>query len=222
MVPAGTVLPGASNSVEIFTADLLIPEPGLHVTFTHKPPPHYSPTSLELWCWMEPSNTAGFTAAGASLGADASSLDTAAPSASAAALTAKPNVVTADTTKALVADTAGQTVGLGSGDVPQSALQGLVMNMPKPALESRDERAFQGRRASPGGASAAADARGQNAVLDTTREVAPSSPALAPGSTDKHGEAEPGAGARVLAMLQPQGALIVTTDGQGSQVLLER
>lgn len=54
----GNVAPGASASVEIFTADLLIPEPGLHVSFTYKPPAHPSPTHLELWCWMEPSNTA--------------------------------------------------------------------------------------------------------------------------------------------------------------------
>ncbi|DBB01203.1 TPA: hypothetical protein ACH3X1_001085 [Trebouxia sp. C0004] len=54
----GHVAPGASASMEIFTADLLIPEPGLHVSFTYKPPAHLTPTHLELWCWMEPSNTA--------------------------------------------------------------------------------------------------------------------------------------------------------------------
>ncbi len=63
---AGNVAPGASASVEIFTADLLIPEPGLHVSFTYKPPAQPTPTHLELWCWMEPSNTATASASAAS------------------------------------------------------------------------------------------------------------------------------------------------------------
>ena len=53
---AGAVKPGTSGSVEIFTADLLIPEPGLRVAFTFKPSLPASQLSLELWCWMEPSN----------------------------------------------------------------------------------------------------------------------------------------------------------------------
>ncbi|KAL0029243.1 hypothetical protein WJX79_005154 [Trebouxia sp. C0005] len=62
----GSVAPGASASVQIFTADLLIPEPGLHVNFTYQPPAHPTPTHLELWCWMEPSNTAAASASAAS------------------------------------------------------------------------------------------------------------------------------------------------------------
>ena len=56
MLAAGVVHPGTSSSVEIFTADLLIPEPGLQVAFTFKPNLPASQLSLELWCWMEPSN----------------------------------------------------------------------------------------------------------------------------------------------------------------------
>ncbi len=55
---AGAVGPGKSSSVEIFTANLLIPQPGLRVSFTYKPHAQDTTTSLELWCWMEPSNTA--------------------------------------------------------------------------------------------------------------------------------------------------------------------
>ncbi|KAL0046963.1 hypothetical protein WJX82_003119 [Trebouxia sp. C0006] len=51
----GNVAPGVSASVEIFTADLLIPEPGLYVSFTYKAPAQPTPTHMELWCWMEPS-----------------------------------------------------------------------------------------------------------------------------------------------------------------------
>ena len=55
---AGSVAPGSSASVELFKADLLIPPPGLQVTFTYKPPSPPTPTTLQLWCWMEPSNAA--------------------------------------------------------------------------------------------------------------------------------------------------------------------
>ena len=44
--------------MEIFTADLLIPLAGLCVSFTYKPPAQPTATTLELWCWMEPSNSA--------------------------------------------------------------------------------------------------------------------------------------------------------------------
>ena len=43
--------------MEIFTADLLIPEPGLRVAFTFRPLLPASQASMELWCWMEPSNS---------------------------------------------------------------------------------------------------------------------------------------------------------------------
>ena len=57
ILAAGAVKPGTSSSVEIFTADLLIPGPGLRVAFTFKPSLPASQLSLELWCWMEPSNS---------------------------------------------------------------------------------------------------------------------------------------------------------------------
>ena len=56
VLTAGAVKPGTSSSVKIFTADLLIPQPGLQVAFTFKPTMPASQISLELWCWMEPSN----------------------------------------------------------------------------------------------------------------------------------------------------------------------
>lgn len=52
----GSVQPDSSASVELFKADLLIPRPGLQVTFTYRPLSPPTPTELQLWCWMEPSN----------------------------------------------------------------------------------------------------------------------------------------------------------------------
>lgn len=73
---AGAVKPGTSGSVEIFTADLLIPAPGLRVAFTYKPSMPASQLQLELWCWMEPSNsdsdTAGTTTGPGSVADDGS------------------------------------------------------------------------------------------------------------------------------------------------------
>ena len=54
-VCAGSVAPGTSASVEIFTADLLISQPGIQASFTYKPASSQQ-TPLELWCWFEPSN----------------------------------------------------------------------------------------------------------------------------------------------------------------------
>lgn len=62
MLTAGAVKPGTSRSVEVFTADLVIPESGLRVAFTFKPTMPASQISLELWCWMEPSNSNGSSA----------------------------------------------------------------------------------------------------------------------------------------------------------------
>lgn len=52
---AGGIAPGTSASIEIFTADLLIPSSGIQASFTYKLAGHQL-TSLELWCWFEPSN----------------------------------------------------------------------------------------------------------------------------------------------------------------------
>ena len=65
-VCAGSVVPGTSASVEIFTADLLIPQPGIQASFTYKLASNQQ-TPLELWCWFEPSNSpfpAGLTPQG--------------------------------------------------------------------------------------------------------------------------------------------------------------
>lgn len=59
---AGAVKPGTSSSVEIFPADLLIPQPGLRVAFTFQPTMPFRQMALELWCWMEASNSSSGSA----------------------------------------------------------------------------------------------------------------------------------------------------------------
>ena len=79
--------------MEIFTADLLIPLAGLCVSFTYKPPAQPTATTLELWCWMEPSNSAADATADAT--ADASA-DATAATAHAIGATVSQGTVTAD------------------------------------------------------------------------------------------------------------------------------
>lgn len=52
---AGSVAAGTSASIEVFTADLLIPSPGIQASFTYKLADRQQ-SPFELWCWFEPSN----------------------------------------------------------------------------------------------------------------------------------------------------------------------
>lgn len=156
MLAAGAVAPGTSGSVEIFTADLLIPGPGLRVAFTYKPSLPASQLQLELWCWMEPSNSGD----------------------------------------------AGTTTGTGSLADDGSAVKGT---------ESGARAGDAGARGSGSGAKQSES----GARSSESRAASGESGTIANksgGRTSESGATGSGSGVRMLAMLQANGAVIVTDE----------
>lgn len=186
ILPAGAVKPGTSSSIEIFTADLVIPGPGLQVAFTFKPSLPASQLQLELWCWMEPSNSN------------------------------RTDIPTG--TASMADDTSGfEAEGSGSGARATEFGAGATESGAG-AAESRARATESGAGATESGARGCDSGSGTSASRVTARESG------VEGS--EWGGRGSESGARMLAMLQADGAVMVTneqelilTDGHGARAV---